>query len=170
MIVGLDSMIVVYAGVAPSRKQTRPKNFDELRIRAKILLFQLARDKATVVFPTIAVAELLVPVPDAQKGILIAALNEKFVCGPFDLPASAIAAELWSRHAELPKELQYRERHVLKADAMILAAAKAAGVTEFYSHDRRCRKLAGLIGMKGRDLPAHGDDLFIEGEIQRGEH
>lgn len=168
-IVGIDSMILVYAGVAPSRKETRPKDFKDLHLRARILIAELADEGTMVVLPTIAVSELLVPVPEAQKGVLIAELNERFACQPFDLRASALAAELWARRTKLPKELQYTERHVLKADAMILAVAKVAGAKWFYSHDARCRKLAELIGMKGIDLPRHGQNLFVEGEIKRGE-
>jgi hypothetical protein len=145
-------MILVYAGIVPSKPRASSPELDELRVRSKLLLHQLATKKAIVFLPTVAVAELLVPVPASQKGILIAALSERFVCPPFDLPASAIASDLWSRANELSEDMRYDSRHVLKADAMIVGCAKAAGATEFYSHDRRCRALAGLV-MIARELP-----------------
>ena len=43
---------------------------------------------------------------------------------------------------------------------MIVASAKAAGATEFYSHDQKCRNLAGLV-MTARDLPT--GDKTLEG-------
>jgi len=52
---------------------------------------------------------------------------------------------------------------------MIIASAKAAGATEFYTSDQRCRKLAGLV-MVGKDLPKRDpDDMFLENDIRRGE-
>lgn len=65
--------------------------------------------------------------------------------------------------------MQYKERHVLRSDAMIVATAKAAGATEFYSHDRKCRALADIV-MTGRELPTHDpNDIFLLDDIKRGE-
>jgi hypothetical protein len=166
--VGIDSMVLIYAGLVPLKPAAISDEVNELHIRSKILIVGLAEKKATVFLPTIAISELLVPVPAAQKGLLIAQLEERFVCPPFDLRAAAIAAALWAEHRSLPHDLQYDERHVLKADVMIIASAKAAGAVEFYTADDRCRALANLV-MKGRDLPLHGDDLFIRGDIESGD-
>lgn len=168
--VGIDSMILIYAGIVPTNNTSpRPPDYEELRVRSRLLIHQLAQKKATVFLPTIAVSELLVPVPMSQKGILIATLTERFVCPSFDLPSAAIASDLWARHNQLPADLQYESRHVLKADAMIVGCAKAAGATEFYSHDRRCLALAGLV-MKAHDLPTNDpNDMFAVDDIRRGE-
>jgi hypothetical protein len=86
--IGIDSMVLIYAGVAPQAKSlTEP--FKALQVRAKLLLHQLT----------------------------------------IDIQAAAIAADIWERHRKLPKKQQYGKgkRHVLKADSMIVAAAKAAG-------------------------------------------
>jgi hypothetical protein len=40
---------------------------------------------------------------------------------------------------------------------MIVASAKAAGATRFYSHDTECRALASLI-MTSYDLPTKDSD------------
>jgi hypothetical protein len=168
-VVGIDSMILVYAGLVPQNEGTRSADFNELMIRSRLLIHQLATRKATVFLPTIAVSELLVPVPSAQKGLLIASLEERFVCSSFDLHAAALAADLWSQHNQLPADLRYESRHVLKADAMIVASAKAAGATDFYTHDRRCLALASLV-MKAHDLPINDpDDMFIMDDLRRGE-
>jgi len=52
---------------------------------------------------------------------------------------------------------------------MIVAAAKSAGATEFYSHDKRCRALADTV-MRGCDLPkSDPNDMFIVDDIRRSE-
>jgi hypothetical protein len=52
---------------------------------------------------------------------------------------------------------------------MIIASAKAAGATEFYTSDRKCRTLASTM-MNGCDLPNHDpNDMFLKGDIERGE-
>ena len=166
MLVGIDTMVLIFAGVVP-RKGKKSKELEELRVRAQLLLHQM-RDE-TVVLPTIAVAELLVPVPEAKRGQLIATVSGRFMCPSFDLPAAAIAADLWAHHGKLPKDLQYNQRHVLKADAMIVAAAKSAGATEFYSHDKKCRALANRV-VKSFDLPTRDpNDMFLADDIRRGD-
>jgi hypothetical protein len=120
--------------------------------------------------PTVAISELLVLVAKAEKGALIAALTKMFVCPPFDLAAAAMAADLWSQHKELPQDLQYGSRQVLRADAMIVASVRAAGAMEFYSHDRQCLALASLV-MTAHDLPTPHEleDQFLAGDIRRGD-
>jgi hypothetical protein len=133
------------------------------------MFHQLARKHATVVLPTIALAEVLVPVPPSQRGTLIAEMERRFHCPTLDIPATAIAADLWSRHQSIPADLQYSNRHVLRADTLIVAAARSAGATEFYSHDAKCRALANLI-MTAYDLPTEDhNDMYLMPDIRRGE-
>jgi hypothetical protein len=59
---------------------------------------------------------------------------------------------------------------VLKAGAMIVAAAKAAGATGFYSNDKNCRQLAKLV-MDANGLPEKPRDLsdmFVESDLREG--
>ena len=59
------------------------------------------------------------------------------------------------------------ERDVLKADAMILATAKAAGATKFYTNDDKCRKLAILAGLQGCVIPRRDPhSLFSPKELE----
>ncbi len=169
MIVGIDSMILIYAEVVPAKKAARSSDWDDLRVRSKLLLHIAARKEGMILLPTVAISELLIPVPNAQRGALIAALQKLFVCPAFDLPAASIAADLWSQHRKLPQDQQYDRRQVLRSDSMSIASAKAAGATDFYSHDKKCRNLAALV-MTARDLPTDDpDDMFIKGDIARGE-
>ena len=171
-IVGIDAMILIYAGIVPS-KDASPAGSElaRLKLRAGMLFDHFARDDATIILPTVAIAEVLVPVPDSASGLLIQSLSENFLCPAFDMHAADIAAKLWAKHKKLPKDQQYKDRHVLKADAMIIASAKAAGAAEFYSNDGDCRKLAKLI-MDADGLPTRArdlEDVFVESDIRSGE-
>ena len=133
MIAGIDAQILIYAGVAP-RKNAVDERLEE---RAQILLHTLRKD--IVVLPLVAVSELLIPVSLAKRGLLMTTLDELFLCKEFDQQAAAIAADIWSRHKEIPADQQYKDRHILRADSLIVATAKAANATVFYTHDRDCR-------------------------------
>lgn len=166
-------MVLVYAGIVPRKraKGARPKSQQE-KAQAESLqkwatyLFQDLRDKeATVVLPTIAMSELLVPVPARMRGALIAKLAQRFHIHPFDQQAAAIAADIWAKHNNLPPDQQYENRNVLKADAMIVASARSFGATDFYTHDNRCRRLAAMV-MNGHPLPTHRYNLFADQDTE----
>ncbi len=166
-MIGIDSMVLVYAGVVPRKSGKLSKKLEELRVRSTLLLHMHSKD--IIVLPTIAISELLVPVPTAQKGVLISQLSSRFLCPPFDMSAATIAAEVWSQHKKLPSDLQYTNRHILRADAMIVASAKSAGATEFYSNDKKCRALADLV-MTGCELPTRDpNDMWLANDIRRGQ-
>lgn len=67
--VGIDAMVLVYAGIVPSKEASA--DVTEWSLRARRLLDRLDDDEATIVLPTIAISELLVPVPIAESGLLI---------------------------------------------------------------------------------------------------
>src|SRR5579885_1321006 len=123
-----------------------------MRRRSIILLDDLAAKKETVILPTVAAAEFLLGVDPARHGSVVADLQERFVLRPFDLPAMSWAARRWQQHRNLPKAEQI-SRVCLKADVMIVATAKVAGVSVVYSHESKVRKLAQLAGVTGKDLP-----------------
>jgi predicted nucleic acid-binding protein len=159
-------MVLIYAEIVPAIITDKSESMKELRLRSKILLFSLAESKATVFLPTVAIAELLVPVPESQKGVLIAQLGERFVIPPFDLRAAAIASDLEAKYRNLSQAPRYEQRNVLKADAMIIASAKAAGAVEFFTSDQRCRTMANLV-MDGKDLPAHSEKwMFLRNDLE----
>ncbi len=166
-MIGIDSMVLIYAGLVPRKPGKLSKNLEELGVRSKLLL--LMHSEEIIVLPTIAISELLVPVPAGQRGVLISELSSRFLCPSFDMSAATIAAELWSQHKKLPSGSQYTHRHVLRADAMIVAAAKSAGATEFYSNDKKCRALADIV-MTGCELPTRDPkDMWLADDIRRGE-
>lgn len=166
-MIAIDAMVLVYAGIVPQKHHDDSNSLRELQVRSKILL-HMNRDK-TVVLPTIAVAEVLAPVPSRDKGKIISALSDSFVLADFNIQAASIASGLWANHKKLPDNQQYKNRTVLKADCMIVASAMSVGATEFYTSDKRCRKLANLV-IKGCDLPTDDpDDMFLKTDIESGD-
>jgi len=131
----------------------------ELHRRARILSAALTEQKATIILPTVVVSELLTGIEPANHGQFLATLQARFLIPPLDLRAAALAAQLWIEHRKLPPD-QKLERRVLKADVLVVASAKVAGATVFYSHDTKARTLANLAKMEARDLPTHSEKLF----------
>lgn len=167
MVVGIDTMVVIYAGLAPSKAKRSPEA-EELRIRALMLLNQLRKEKCAIILPAICVAEILVPVAENKRGELAQVLADLFDCRPFDLEASAIAAKLRSEHDRRPKEEQYEDRVVLKADSMILATACVGGATKFFTNDDKMRRL-GQIVIDCHPLPKDDPtDIFAREDLRRG--
>lgn len=137
-LIALDTMILIW-GIRRGGKASQKGR----EHRAGILLRTLEEQKAQVVVPTISIAELLVPVPREDHGKFINELQKRFICPPFDVQAASIAADLWRQNSTLT-EIDQLSRKTLKADVQIIATAKAAGATKFFSHDRKCRKLTAI--------------------------
>jgi predicted nucleic acid-binding protein len=168
VIVGVDTMVLIWWMPGPVNKAYDAQT-TELRTRAKILLDVLDEEKKQVVVPTITVAELLAPIAAKDHGRFVAEVTNRFICPPFDLRASSLAAQLWTLHKSFPKEMAFQDRPLLKVDMLIVATARAAGATEFYSHDARCRKLAEALSMKAHDLPKRHPNMFVDSEIRKRE-
>jgi predicted nucleic acid-binding protein len=171
VIFGIDTHVLIYAEAVPSKSGTKCQDFADLRDRAKLLIYRAADKGDTVVLPTVVISELLIPVPAGQRGALIQVLEKTFQCPSLDIPAATIAADLWSKFRNLPQSQAYNNgRHVLRADALIVASARAANATHFYSHDSQCRVLAELAGMKALDLPVATelDEQYLLADIRSG--
>jgi hypothetical protein len=95
-------MVLIYAGVVPTKPDVNIP--DELRVRAKLLLCMLQKDReSTIILPAVAVAELLVPIPKAKHGEFLAQLQTHFVCAPFDAKAASVAANLFAEHMKFDR-------------------------------------------------------------------
>lgn len=162
MIVALDTVVIIYS---MGQGRAHGKDIADLQRRARILRADLQEKNHTIVVPTIVVAELLLGLDKEHHGQFIAEIQRTCLVAPFNIRASAVAAELWLVHHKLDKKQQVA-RTVLKADAMIVASAQVAGASIFYSCDPKCRKLAVLAGLKARDLPTHSENLFTNLEEQ----
>ncbi|HVA48043.1 MAG TPA: PIN domain-containing protein [Pirellulales bacterium] len=163
MSAAIDAMVLMWAMRALSTARPKSATDDDLALqqRAWMLLEMLHDEKRQIVVPTVAVAELLAGIPHAQHGQFVAEMQQRFFMPPFDIRAASVSAKLWQDHRGLPKADQL-SRSVLKADALIIATAKVAGATDFYSHERKARRLAELAGLSGKDLPVHTGNFLHE--------
>jgi hypothetical protein len=57
-------------------------------------------------------------------------------------------------------------RACVKADVMIVASAKIAGASTFYSHEPRVRRYAEMAGMTAKNLPNQPSKLWTEAEMK----
>jgi predicted nucleic acid-binding protein len=166
--VALDTNILIWGGLRPPNADGAPlsSHAAEMTYRSQALLIDLEKKGEKIIVPVVSVAELLVPIDLNQRGAFLAVLTTRFFCPPFDMHAASLAAELWRFHRSLPAS-EHLDRKLLKADVLIVATAKVAGASAFYSHDAKCRKLAIHAGMKAFDLPTHCEDMFVDAELKK---
>lgn len=155
----LDTNILIWSRKTPSTKHEK-----EISRCVKLLFHQIAEEKISVVIPTLVLAEYLAGSPQHKHGKLIEIFDSKFTCVPFDVKGAAIAATLWKSNQKL-KQTDRQSRKLLKADALIIASAKAAGASSFYTLDEKARKLASNI-MNAPPLPSHHSNMFVDKEFE----
>ncbi|HEX3151370.1 MAG TPA: PIN domain-containing protein [Gemmataceae bacterium] len=160
----LDTMALIW-GIQESGNP-KQANLREMQCRAAILIEMLDDDSEKICIPCISVSELLVKVDDKDHAAFVASLQKSFFCPSFDIRASVLAAKLYQQHKKLSPEEQ-TGRTTLGSDVKIIATAKIAGATAFYSNDKKCRKLATLAGMTARDLPTKHPDIYRDNEIKK---
>jgi predicted nucleic acid-binding protein len=151
-------MVLIWGLRLHSDKKDDPRLAEMLR-KTSILFAQLEKTKPTIIVPSIVVAEVLVKVEPSKQAQFLTELADRFICPPFSVNASILAAQLWRKHRSLAKEEQIARRS-LKVDVLIVASAKMAGATAFYSDEEKLRKLAESAYMLGCDLPSHAEDMF----------
>ncbi len=101
MIVAVDSMILIWGMRSRKSGDKSSKELQDLETRAQILFEILDEEKDEIVVPTVAVAELLAGVSPEDHARFLSEIHEQFFCPTFDLPAAAIAAQLWQAHRSL---------------------------------------------------------------------
>jgi hypothetical protein len=172
-----DSQTLMWAfpwGLIARSKKASASNKEEIaekRLRARMLLKILDRDKVKIIVPSIVVAELLIGVDLHRHTKVLMEFNKQFFCPPFDVSACSLAAGLWQFERGLPGEnkggLPENDRSLrktLKSDILIVASAKIAGATTFYSDDKSARRLATEAGMEGKGLPTTSGDWILDWE------
>lgn len=167
MIVAIDTMVLIWAlpHVTKKVKRQTVQDTSDLQRRAGILLHELSEENVTIVVPTITASEWLTGIDTNHHGTFLAELEKQFLLAPFDLPSAACAARLFQLSHAIPKETK-PTRVCLKADVLIVATAKMAGATAFFSNDAHVRDLAKLVGMASHDLPRQAKSLFADAEMK----
>ena len=170
-IASCDSQVLMWSlpWAMTEEKKTKKKGGQDvavMRQRAGWLMGYLADKGIDLYIPSLVVAELIGGVPIDRHAKLVAEFSRRFQCPPFDAKACALAARLWqferglTGHSDGLPDAERSTRRVLKADMQIVASAKEAGATHFYSHDKKCRRLAAEAGMTAKDLPESSGALF----------
>lgn len=152
LVAALDTMAWIWAFKPPehAKNNTERINCD----RAARLFIWLEERKAQIIIPTVCVAELLTPLDEAEQHQMLALISRRLRPAVFDLPPSALAARL---HRQAMEDRQKQKgdkpaRHVLRADTLIVASARTAGATHFFTEDQDCRKIAERAGLKAMGL------------------
>lgn len=160
MDVAIDSQILSFLlKRQPPGEHNPNQDVAEMFRRSRLLLRELKSENTRIFIPTVVVAEVLIGVDQLRHGEFVAALEKHFIIVPLDIHATSLAAKLWIKNHDGPSE-DAIERKYLKSDVLIVATALVAGAKVFYSHDKKCRKLADRAGMIGRDLPETSRYLF----------
>jgi predicted nucleic acid-binding protein len=163
----MDTMALIWGMQGYGARSGNPAQADlkEMQYRTRVLLELLMERKDEIVLASVTVSEFLIRIPPARHKDVLAKIDEWFTVHPFDLPACALAASLWPRH-KAATGAGSTDRKCIMSDVLIVATAKFAGATVFYSHDAKCRKLADSAGMKGEPLPLRHPELFRDKEIR----
>jgi len=157
IVVAIDSNIIVW-GVRDVNKRKLSKKDREKSERCQWLFWDLKERKATIVLPSIAVSEVLRGVEPSRQQKFSDKLQTYFLLSPFDHKASQIAGQLW--HERLRSMTAHPDPSAkIKADMLIVASAKSAGASAFYSDDQGALKIASLV-MDARGLPTSKPMLF----------
>ena len=176
VIAACDSQILMWAfpwAMRPDKKKRKTgQDVPEMRLRARILLKKIASEDTELCIPSVVVSELLLGVEPQHHAKVITEFNDRFFCPPFDMKACVLAARLWQFKRGLPghspglPEKERTERRILKSDILIVASAKVAGATIFYSHEERCRRPANEAGMEAKDLPTSSGNWVVDQEAK----
>lgn len=150
-LVAIDSMTLVW-GIRRVGKEAE-------KLRAAYLFAQLEQECAKIIVPAVVVSEFLCGVNPDDRDRVAATISERFSVPPFDIRCAKMAADLFMDQKIARKMNQPHARKCLRADALIVATAKAAGARIFYSDDKACRSMANKV-MTARELPDQPPHLF----------
>jgi predicted nucleic acid-binding protein len=132
---------------------------DKVR-HAKNLFALLNKEEAQIIIPSVVVVEFIIPFKNQKKREeVIAQMRQRFIIAPFDARGAALAAELWWHGRNKRQMRKHGARVCLKADALIIATAKAHGAHVFYTDDDDCFTMASKV-MEAKRLPDIPPDLF----------
>ncbi len=146
-----DTMMLIWA----VRKSAKPAQ-QEMLDRVRWLVGLLEAKKSTVCTSTINLAEYLRGCNSNERGGEREALAGVVHILNFNAQAAEIAAGLIDGNAKITHE---HGRQIVKADAQVVATARAHGIDVFYTFDSGCEAMARRAGLTLGAIPKHSDDL-----------
>ena len=160
-LVCLDTKIVIQGLL----KQISDPSQQSIVNRSALLIKLIEKNGDSVILPTVVVGEVLVKIPQEERGEVVKRLRENWIIVDYDVRAAMKFGEIRSRMKIIRDQEREREgkpstaRCVLSPDAMIAATAIVNGAEIIYTGDKNFVKLAqGYIGMR------YLDDLHLPGE------
>lgn len=150
--VSLDTQIVIW-GI---KKESSPNRIGMIEKSTKFIQ-QLEKQNARVILPAIVIAEMLSNVPKEDYEKIINCIVKNFQVQPFDYKTALIYASQFyetktQRTTGTSNLNEPGAREKIKADLMVVACAKAAGVGVLYSEDPDIIKLSSGL-LKSQMIP-----------------
>jgi predicted nucleic acid-binding protein len=154
-LVGLDTQILIWGMRDPS--DLSPK-----AMHARWLMESLEKDSTVqLCISSIVAQEYLVHIPPPHsRSSVQAVLEEAFLILPFNMSCAALAAELHEQSRPKGSAPISGSRVCIKADCMIVAASRVAGVSKIYSNDPGFRTLASRAGVVCERVPTIPPTIF----------
>lgn len=162
MIVAFDASVLVYlfnkdanAPIDLATNEVVPQCAERL----EFLLATLHREKAKIIIPTPALAEVLVKAQEgAAERLKILSSSRQFVLAPFDVLAAVEHAAMQIQRIGAGRIAKGSARAKAKFDDQIIAIARVHQASIIYSDDPDIRQLAQpnieVVGISGLPLPA----------------
>lgn len=162
MIAVIDASILVYLIDPDAKPPLDPRTKEPLegcQERLSHLIARLERDRATLIVPTPALAEVLVRAIEAAPGIIrqLKAASV-FRIAAFDDRAAIECAMLHAERLNRQKRLSRQERDKAKFDEQIVAIAMVEQASAIYSDDSDIRRIC-----ENRRGPGDGQRLEVVG-------
>jgi predicted nucleic acid-binding protein len=161
LIVAFDANILIYLFDDGARAPLDPSTktvVEKCRERVEFLIATLQRQRATIVIPTPALAEVLVRAQEgAPERLRILSSSRYFHIASFDLRAAVEFAATQSSRVGGDGRTVAGTRAKAKFDDQIAAIAAVEGATTIYSDDPDIKRLAGarfeVVGIAELPLP-----------------
>jgi predicted nucleic acid-binding protein len=145
-LICLDSHILIW-GISEYATSGQELMID----KTKRFLKWLDNRKATILVPTVVVAEFLMNVPPEHHATITNLLDRSFVIAPFDTVAAAYFSKIWQTKKDQgiidEARRDGKTRELIKVDGMLVATAVARKAKIIYSYDNKgvCKFAEGFI-------------------------
>lgn len=128
----VDTQVLIW-GI---KRQSTPNRVAMIE-RAEFFIEECRRTKTIIMIPSVVLAEFLAGYSAIDRPEIEKRVAANFFIAPFDAPAAAIAADIWSKKAERQRVQAAlgTTRETIKADIQIVATAIAHKARRLLSED-----------------------------------
>lgn len=152
-IVAVDSMTLVWG--------IREQGTEEQCNRAKWLLSKFTARKTQVIVSAMVLSEYLTAIDPVNHAAVLVPMGKRFLLRSVTPECSPIAASLFQLGSQMRVKGAAGGRAILRADTLVIAAAKIHGAGRLYTNDGDCRDLANRMWPNfAHDVPVAPKDLW----------